>query len=768
MTAAAEDAPVDYGGGGDAAYSRGMATSATTSVASSSRAPLRTPASAPVFSGDKKTAAAAAAAVVNSSIKSDERYSNEQSDFRSRTSAAMADGNSFHSSPQLMHNSSTPQRIKSSSRRDLEQKLRYRSNRDRNNNATAFQNNRSGKTQRNAVSSNNKNDDNRNNNNNNVSSAAPLPKALTDLLLQTAILGIDTTAKLSRPTFALTRNTILPQIILPLLTELWETYAPDRLHTWMKVLPSSLKNFHDLLWETDAGKSFGQKSLQLGEDVVDMISSEVARQYWIDVTVTFIKLLDALHTPEVRTLLDQFAISMCRLVDVMSSGKAKQVWFDFSDTIWAALEVGSDEVMVMALAEGCAKVCFALERERESLKRRKRGGKGGDGSGGEVGKSGKVKTERLIAAARRRKERDQRQMGTYPPGKEVLRGEGGRTDIEEALVDGLGSFTRDDDQQQEDDNAVDDADQIYMNMSSIVDNNNDRPPQRVIVPTSSMEDYPQPFTNPHAVLDRDDESEITTEIEDLRRNDGVVDHCDDLGTQSSASTQMTDNRQQQQQGGALVYEDEGCDPLNNGVLFNDHNVDDEQDEASEQYDNFDEPVLQFYRRLNDVLTQTRKEVKLREALGTNQNDASSKRTEFTDIRNDDTSTEPINKENDAAQTPRPSNDGNLFSISKKWWKLLLVALICGTLTTCLLWVALGCYGFYVIFIAETHHSIPAAQVMQQPIVIQIASTSNQLMNNGCTLETDQSDRRNVASISLDDWNELKHDVDAAIEQTNEL
>jgi len=759
IAAAAEEeeyeAPVDFG---DATHSRGMATSATTSVASSSRI-LRTPASAPVFSGDNKKTAAAA----NNSIKSDQIIASKHQ--RSKPSKLNATGlpevtdgnNSFHSSPQLMQNTnnSTPQRIQSSSRRDLEQKLRYRSNRDRN---TATFQHRSGNIQRNDIL-NTKNDDVReNNNNNNNVSSAPLPKALTDLLLQTAILGIDTTAKLSKPTLALTKNTLLPQIILPLLSELWETYAPDRLQTWMKVLPSSLKNLHDLLWETDAGKQFGQTSFQLGEDVVDMISSEVARQYCIDVTVALIKFMDALHTPEVRKLLDQFAISMCRLVDVMSSGKAKQIWFDVSDTIWAALEVGSDDVMVMALAEGCAKVCFALERERESLKRRKRGGVvGGDGSGDEVvgkSKSGKVKTERLIAASRRRKERDQRQMETYPPGKEVLRGEGGRADIEDALMDGLGSFTRDDDQQREDDNVADDADQIYMNMSSIVDNN-DRPPQRVIVHTTSMEDHPQPFPDPNSVLDRDDESEITTEIEDLRRNDRVVEHCNDLRPQSSASTQMTDNRHQQE--GALVYEDERGNPLDNDALSKYDDVEDEQDGVSEQYDNFDEPVLQFYRRLNDVLTQTRKEVNLREALEKKQNDASSKRAGYANVQNDDRSIEPINQENDADQSASHA----LFSISKKWWKLLFVVMICGTLTMCLLWAALGCYGFYMLFIAENHAPMTAAQV--QPIVIQIASTSNQGLNNACTLETDQSDRHDVASISLDDWKELKQDVDAAID-----
>lgn len=763
------------------------AASVTTSVASSSR--IRTPASAPIFTGNKKAATTAG----DTSIKSDHRgasydqrsggispklYNSGAAATADRTTLSSNNNDplqdSFHSSPHLMNNNSTPQRIRAGRRdtvtfrRDLQQKIRHRGNRNQENNATAFQHGRSGRMQR------NNNDDKNNNNEDNrisnvaSSSSAPLPKALTDLLLQTAILGIDTTAKLSKPTLELTKNTLLPQIILPLLRELWETYAPDRLQTWMKVVPSSLKNLHELLLETDAGKQFGHTSLQLGEDVVDMVSSEVARQFSIDVTVSFIKLLDALHTPEVRALLDQFAISMCRLVDVMSSGKAKQVWFDVADTIWSALEVGSDEVMVMALAEGCAKVCFALERERESLKRRRRESSGGGGD--DDGKSGKVKTEKLIAAARRRKERDQRQLGTYPPGKEVLRNGGGRDGIEEALLDGLGSYTRDviDQQQdqQEDDIAVDDADQIYLNMSNIVDNNNDdRPPQRVIVPTSptDAENFPQPFDRSNVVLDRDDESEITTEIEDLRRNDEVVEQQrgNDMDSQCSESQSMVDNQRPSQQRGALAYEDERGDPLGGSSPFNSDAVqdEDENDEATEQYDNFDEPILQFYRRLNDVLSETRKDVKLREALETQQHGekASSRRAGKEYIRSDEKVTDLLSEEKHMVQSSSPSNNG-LFSISKKWWKFLLLAFICGTAAMCLLWVALGCYGFYVIFVAEPRHLMPVAHV-NQPIVIQIAGQGS------CGYETDKPERSDVASISLDDWNELKRDVDAAIQNT---
>ena len=83
----------------------------------------------------------------------------------------------------------------------------------------------------------------------------------------------------------------------------------------MKVVPSSLRNVKDLLLETDSGKELGEKTLNLGENLVDVTSSDAARQCLIDYTVLLIKLLEALHTPEVKSMLDQAAVGACRIVD---------------------------------------------------------------------------------------------------------------------------------------------------------------------------------------------------------------------------------------------------------------------------------------------------------------------------------------------------------------------------------------------------------------------------------------------------------------------
>jgi len=331
----------------------------------------------------------------------------------------------------------------------------------------------------------------------------PLPKALTDILLQTAIFGIDTTARLSKPTLQLTKDTLLPQIIIPLIIELFQQYVPTRLQHWIKVLPTSIKNVMSLLWDTNAGQNLGHKTGQLTENIVDMISSDIARQCIIDLTISIIKFMESLHTPEVKLLLDQFAVGACRVVDVLSSGKAKQVWFDVSDSLWALIEVGSDPVMVTSLAEGCAQVCFALENERESLKVR-RATAGADEEGGNE------KLQKMMASKRRR-ERDKRQTGTYPPGKAVL-GEGeGRDGFAEALLDGLDGH-RNDEEPHDNEDEVEETEGYYY--GNIDEGGDDGPPQRVLVPTSSTENisFPDISGNIHneggISQNEDDESEI--------------------------------------------------------------------------------------------------------------------------------------------------------------------------------------------------------------------------------------------------------------------
>ena len=85
-----------------------------------------------------------------------------------------------------------------------------------------------------------------------------------------------------------------------------------------------MRNLWNLLRETDAGRSLGGKVASLGEDLADAAGSEIGRQCLVDATVSAIRLLESLRTPEVKkALLDQWAVGTCRLVDALASGKGE-------------------------------------------------------------------------------------------------------------------------------------------------------------------------------------------------------------------------------------------------------------------------------------------------------------------------------------------------------------------------------------------------------------------------------------------------------------
>jgi hypothetical protein len=534
----------------------------------------------------------------------------------------------------------------------------------------------------------------------------------------------------------------LPQIFMPLFVEVWEQYVPSRIQTWLKVIPTSLKNLANLLCDTEAGKALGEKAGQLGEDVLDVASSEVARQFWIDATVVLIKFFESLHTPEVKALLDQSAVGACRFVDVLSSGKAKQVWFDAGESLWALIEVVSDDVMVTSLADSCAQICFALENERESLKQRR--------------SKGVLNQKDLMS--RRRRERDQRQMEAYPPGKVVLRDGEGRDGFSEALMDSLGRFKLDEFDEQ-----------TY-----------DGPPQRVIVPTISSNhlergsshevDSAVPKTmheidnsedsanNPNSRSD-DSESEITTEIEDLQCSEDTIDH-EIVHKETSESEKRTVDRRVNK---TLYYEQDANGDYNEiheehvGQL---HWQSNEDGAASVMHDTFDEPMLQFHRKINEVLTEARKQLKdVRHLRGDKQpvQDGGAK---------DDGCAQSKYQPDHTHSIPKEST--GLFRFQR--WKLIIIASLLCVATMCMIWFALGCYGLYILASGgwRIYQPLPILNnKVQHPsnIVIQIVTTESKQIANACDAAGGNGavhDNDKVASITWDEWNKMKLGVERAI------
>ena len=435
--------------------------------------------------------------------------------------------------------------------------------------------------------------------------------------------------------------------------------------------------------------------------MVDITSSDAARQCLIDFTVLLIKLLEALHTPEVKSLLDQAAIGACRIVDALSCGRAKQIWFDLSDAIWALIEVGSDPVMVVSLAEWCAQICFALERERDSLNER----------------------QRLARIQAKRRDRDRRQTETYPPGKAVI----GSHTVERAFVNSL-------EEKKERDLDEDTRGQVYDRLSE--EDGPDGPPQRVIV-TENVDIVSQ--AQHDSSLTRN-ESEVTLNlsIEDLRKNE---EHGDELATQSSASNNKED----------LAYESIYFETALRAQLKqtsgNNDEVQDVQDEA-ETYDAFDESVLQFYQKLNEVLLESRKEARYQMYA------------ESTPLAQENGHAE-IDHENvgksDKPNLAKMGVSNRLIGLSFRWWKLSLALIVTGTALVSIIWLGLGCYGLYALALsggdARPSPFNLGSHLLQpkQPVVVIQLNVGSQ--------PSDQA-----ASISVEEWEKMKIDVDSAISQ----
>jgi hypothetical protein len=72
-------------------------------------------------------------------------------------------------------------------------------------------------------------------------------------------------------------------------------------------------------------------------------------------------------TPEMLAFLEQTSVLGCRVVDAVSSGKAKQLIHNSKDLIWNGIELAVDPATTIALAEVTAHLCHALEEAADSI-----------------------------------------------------------------------------------------------------------------------------------------------------------------------------------------------------------------------------------------------------------------------------------------------------------------------------------------------------------------------------------------------------------------
>lgn len=586
-----------------------------------------------------------------------------------------------------------------------------------------------------------------------TTTSLPMP---LNLLLQTAYFGIDATARLSKPTLDLSLK-----VLVPMLNELITHYVPARITSWLSVGSTSIKNIWNLLRSTSAGQTLVTRSVAVGESITDTCSSDLGRQCVIDGYILLIRLLESAHTPEVKCVLDQSARLLCRLVDVLACGKAKGSYYELVELVWAAIQTGNDEAMITSLAEGCAQICYALENEHltRASERRSRQDQGHGRAGG-------------AATAKRRRERDRRQLGTYPPGRKVVSdyesAKGKNDDYQDAWNDGFNIKDSDDDAfggwvpLQEDTSQ----EGLYADMENIpineekVDNEEDekiRPPK--IVLTNSFE-MNHELLSPDNKLPRI-ESDITTEMEDL--------HCSGVDNDESGSlpTKVKGS------GKPLQYEQgEDDNYANNDSKVNRSNDDNENNnDNNNDNDNvptFDESIQQFYRRMNEVLVETRKQSKL----------------QYNSSRVDKLLKEDkglVTKDTTVQYNTTPLKSSSSTGLTGRYYYNVYLLLILGVASMCTLWFTLGCYGFYVLVLgggssrrqvylppASAHEKYPE---LASNIIIQIVTPETMdgittgSKNSWWSTSTGSNKNNNnggVVSITLEDWKKVQHGVASAM------
>jgi hypothetical protein len=616
-----------------------------------------------------------------------------------------------------------------------------------------------------------------------TTNSLPMP---LNLLLQTAYFGIDATARLSKPTLDLSLK-----VLVPMLNELITHYVPSRITTWLSVGSTSIKNIWNLLRSTTAGQTLVTRSVYVGESITDTCTSNLGRQCVIDGTILLIRVLDAVHTPEVKIVLDQCARVTCRIVDVLACGKAKASYYEIVELVWAAIETGNDDAMITSLAEGCAQICYALENEHITRTNERKSARQGGGAiiGGSAATDAAAAKLSTMTNSRRR-ERDRRQLGTYPPGRKVVTdyetatggGGGGKNNnnYQDAWNDGFNIKDSDDDAfggwvpLQEEEETSSQAEGLYADMENIPINTNDddkannegedgkNGPPKVVLTNS--------FEMNHQLLSpkvKDDnklprvESDITTEMEDL--------HCSGDDNNNNESGLLPTNVKGS--GKSIQYDEQGEDDKYANNDNNKVNQSNDNDNINSDDNNnvptFDESIQQFYRRMNEVLVETRKQQKY------NTSRVDKKLLKEDRLAKNDKSVQ--------SNTLRESSSSTVLTGGESYYNIYLV-LVFGVVAMCTIWFTLGCYGFYVLILGggSSRRQVylpPSTAHGKNPelasnIIIQIVTpetmdgistgSKNSWWSTTSGSKNNNNKNGGVVSITLEDWKKVQQGVASAM------
>lgn len=206
---------------------------------------------------------------------------------------------------------------------------------------------------------------------------------------------LSTTGNILSPSLEMTKNVLLPSLFASIADYLGQI-SPQRLKDWFRIVSASIHHIVAVIVATENGSVFRHKILRVGGDLVDVASSDTSRQALMDGMACFVKLNEALHTPEFKAFLEQISVMGCRVVDVAAMGKNKKLVHDLLDLVWSGIELANDPATTVAFAEVAAYLCHALEMEDAAIHA-----------------IAKEREEINRTAAMKRRERDQYQTATY-------------------------------------------------------------------------------------------------------------------------------------------------------------------------------------------------------------------------------------------------------------------------------------------------------------------------------------------------------------------
>jgi hypothetical protein len=330
---------------------------------------------------------------------------------------------------------------------------------------------------------------------------------------------------------------------------------------------------------------------------------------------------------------------------------------------------------------------------------------------------------------------------------------------------------------QEEEETSSQAEGLYADMENIPINTNDdeekvnnegedgkNGPPKVVL-TNSFEMNHQ-LLSPKEVKDDKKlprvESDITTEMEDL--------HCsgennnDESGLLPTKVKGSGKSIQYDEQGDNDKYANNDNNKINQS---NDNDNSNNDDDDNNYVPTFDESIQQFYRRMNEVLVETRKQQKY------NTSRVDKKMSKEDRLAKNDKSVQSNN-------TPRELSSSTVFTGGESYYNIYLV-LIFGVVAMCTIWFTLGCYGFYVLVLGGGRRQVylpPSTAHGKNPelasnIIIQIVTpetmdgittgSKNSWWSSTMSGSKNNNNKNGgVVSITLEDWKKVQQGVASAM------